>query len=133
MDLSNEYAPYIYIDIDNYLFNFKEQSRKILGLNFPLPSKKFINQQFLNITRSINRSSRFNLVLFSTELNEEQAKLVEEEIYHVVPYMALEIYTPEDLRKIDALYIFSNNEEVLSRISQQRAFHVTMIGEKLNV
>ena len=134
-DISNITNAYIYIHIDNLLFLEKKRNLNFLGFSIPLKSEREINKSLLFILERIQKRYNFNVVLFSLNYDESDRKWLEEELFvnHAM-YNFLEFHSDIlSLRHARFLYLFSNNESLVSVLSREGACHFSEIGDKLNV
>lgn len=139
-DLSNKQAPYILFDIDSFLFLEPEKETILDKVKSVLKSaeRKYIdrelNPEHVRMLQRIWGRHDICIGLFTSTLYEDYFlnELTDKLDAHYVPYTRLTHMTREQVRNFPfKIYTFSNNDELLSFLSDKNAMRVERIWEVL--
>lgn len=130
-DLSNRVAPTVLFDLDLLLEPEKVSKKgigKVLSLFKAIETKYVVNPVMRDtLIRLWNKHDlQIGLFTFDLDWEYEEHKLHELLFKYYVPYNRVVFCADEmDLRRERAIYIFSNDEDLVSTLSDIKAKHIT--------
>ena len=137
-EISNKQAPYVLFDIDSLLFKEAEEKKvmdKVKDVFKTMERKKVeqeFNRFFVKRLERIWMNHNVCIGLVTFDINKERFELEKRLMDENVPYTRLFLFEDwNQLREADSIYTVSNNEDLLSFLSQNHAIHYSQLGEIL--